>query len=138
MKDTVDPQIMEQLDAVYKKYHEAVNNNDAAALAALYTKDALFVADTGPLYGRQAIDNFYADAFKVLYPKNYISKEDPNSARFVGTPENVASNGEWSFTSQGETGVPTQIKGYWAAINTHDGAAWRIRMMTFNVNPSAC
>ena len=87
-----------------KKYDEAVNNNDAAALAALYTEDALFVADTGPLYGRQAIDNFYADAFKVLHPKNYISKEDPNSARFVGTPDNVASNGEWSFTGQGETG----------------------------------
>jgi uncharacterized protein (TIGR02246 family) len=117
---------------------EAVNNNDAAALAALYAEDALFVADTGPLYGRQAIDNFYADAFKVLHPKNYISKEDPNSARFVGTPDNVASNGELSFTSQGDTGEPSQIKGYWAAINTHDGVAWRIRMMTFNVNPSAC
>jgi uncharacterized protein (TIGR02246 family) len=111
MKDTVDPQIIQQANAVYKKYDVAVKNNDAAAVAALYMEDALFVADTGPLYGRQAIDNFYADAFKVLHPQDYISKEDQNSARFVGTTENVASNGEWSVSGQGETGEPIQMKG---------------------------
>jgi ketosteroid isomerase-like protein len=52
MKETVDPQIIEQLDPIARKYEEAVNNNDAAAVAALFTEDAVFVADTGPIYGR--------------------------------------------------------------------------------------
>jgi hypothetical protein len=41
--DTADPQIREQIVALFGKFTEAWNNNDAAALAALYTKDAIFV-----------------------------------------------------------------------------------------------
>jgi uncharacterized protein (TIGR02246 family) len=136
MKSTVDPQIIEQLNAVGKKYDEAVNKNDAAAVAALYTEDAVFVGDSGPLYGRQAIEKFYADAFKTLHPKNYISKKDQNSPRFVGTADNVASNGEWSQTVQGETGEPIQIKGYWSALDTREGDAWKIRILTWNITPA--
>ena len=45
-KETVDPQTIEQLIAFGKKFNEAENNNDAAALAALFTEDAVFVTDT--------------------------------------------------------------------------------------------
>jgi hypothetical protein len=50
-KDMIDPQIIEQLHALSKKTNEAWNNNDAA-LAALYTEDAVPVTDTDPIYGR--------------------------------------------------------------------------------------
>jgi uncharacterized protein (TIGR02246 family) len=43
------------IDAFAKKYTEAINKNDAAAVAALYAEDGVFVADTGPIYGREAI-----------------------------------------------------------------------------------
>jgi ketosteroid isomerase-like protein len=42
MKETVDPQIIEQLEPIASKYEEAVNNNDAAAVAALFAEDAVF------------------------------------------------------------------------------------------------
>ena len=51
-KDTVDPQIIEQLNAHCEKMDEAVNNNDAAAVAALFTKDGVLVTNSGPIYGR--------------------------------------------------------------------------------------
>ena len=44
-KDIADPQLRQQQDAGSKKYDEAVNNNDAAAVAALYTEDAVEVTD---------------------------------------------------------------------------------------------
>jgi len=57
-KETVDPKIIEQLDADGKKYDEAINNNDAAAVAALFTEDAVFVTDAGVLSGRWAAIGF--------------------------------------------------------------------------------
>ena len=54
--DTTDPQIAEQLKELSKKTNEAFNNNDAAALGALYTEAAILVNDTGPVYGREAIE----------------------------------------------------------------------------------
>src|SRR6201984_1479200 len=50
--NTPDPQLREAFVAYCKKEDEAWNNNDAIALAALYTEDAVEVTDTGPIYGR--------------------------------------------------------------------------------------
>jgi uncharacterized protein (TIGR02246 family) len=60
-------------EIISKKYNEAINNHDAAAIGALYTDDAVFVTDAGPLYGRQAIEKFYADTFNGWQPKNHTS-----------------------------------------------------------------
>ena len=45
------PQLREALATYDKKEEEAFNNNDAVALAALYTEDAVEVTDSGTLYG---------------------------------------------------------------------------------------
>jgi hypothetical protein len=42
-KNTVDPEVLQQIEPVYTKYDEAYNKNDAAAIAALFTQDALQV-----------------------------------------------------------------------------------------------
>ena len=105
-KDTVDPQLRQQLDALAKKYDEAVNNNDAAAVAAGFTEDAVFVTDTGPVYGREAIEKWYADDFQKWHLSNYIIKADQNSPHIIGTAGNERwSIGEWSETLQGKSGI---------------------------------
>ena len=45
-KDTAASQIDEQ---IVKKFDEAFNNGDAAAVAALYTEDAVQVTPQGPV-----------------------------------------------------------------------------------------
>jgi uncharacterized protein (TIGR02246 family) len=111
-KETIDPQIIEKVNAVGKKWDEAANNNDAAAVAALFTQDAIFVTEAGPLYGRQAIEKQFAEWFKGAHVSNHIIKVDPNSFRVVGTADKIASNGEWSQTAEPPNGKPFQLKGY--------------------------
>ena len=135
-KETVDPQTIEQLIAFGKKYDEAQNNNDAAALAALFTEDAVFVTDTGTVYGRQAIEKWFADDFQEWRHSNKLTKGDQNPPRIIGTADNIASSGEWSVTIQGKTGDPIQLKGHFSSILTREGNDWKIRMSTWNVTPA--
>ena len=73
-KETVDPQLIQKLDdTLNKKYYEAINNHDAAALGALYTEDGIFVTIIGPVYGRKAIEKWYEDGFKgAATQKQYL------------------------------------------------------------------
>jgi uncharacterized protein (TIGR02246 family) len=134
-KDSVDPQTTQKLDANIKAFDEAVNNYDAAAVAAIFTEDAVFVTERGPIYGRKAIEKWYADVFQGWHPKNHIGKADP--AHAIGTAGNeLWSNGEWSETGQGKNGEDIPIKGYWSAIDISESDAWKIRLMTYNVTPA--
>jgi len=135
--NTPDPKLRKQLDAKSKKYDEAVNNNDAAAVAAFFTEDAVLVTDTGPVYGRKAIEKSFADLFQKWRVSNQISKRDQYSPHIIGMAGDEAwSNGEWSLTLQGETGGPIQLKGYWSSVDVREGDAWKDRMQTWNITPA--
>ena len=123
-------------EIISTKYNEAVNNHDAAAIGALYTDDAIFVTDTGPLYGRQAIEKYYADNFKGWQPKNHTSTTDPHSGRMLG-PDTLTRGGEWSETGKGKDGEDVPIKGSWSEIDTRQGDAWKICELTWNINPDS-
>jgi len=132
---TLSEQDRQQLGALHKKWSEAENNNDAAALAALFTEDAAFVTDKGPVSGREAIKQWFADDFQEWRHSNHIHKLDSNSARIIGTAGNVTLNGEFVVTVQGKTGGPIPVKGYWSEIDTREGNDWKILMHTFSITP---
>src|SRR5271166_427757 len=75
-KDTPDPKLRQVADALSKKFDEAYDNNDAAAVAALFTEDAVLVTTQGPIYGREAIEKHYADVFQRFHVSNSIGKWD--------------------------------------------------------------
>jgi ketosteroid isomerase-like protein len=136
-KDKVDPQTIEQLQTASKKYDEAINNNDAAAVAALFTEDAVFVTDTGPVYGRKAIEKAHVEFFQQWHCSNHTAVADQFSPHVIGTSgQEIWWNGEWSQTLQGKGGDPIQVKGYWSAIKVREGDSWKDRMMTWNVTPA--
>jgi len=83
--NTPDQQITQNIRAISKAYDEAVSNNDAAGVAALFTEDAVFVSDRGVIHGRQAIEKWYMDVFQVWHPKNHIGKPDGNAPHIIGT-----------------------------------------------------
>jgi ketosteroid isomerase-like protein len=75
-KDTLDPQLRQVADALSKKFDEAYDNNDAAAVAALFTEDAVLVTTQGPIYGREAIEKHYAGVFQKVHFNNHVAKPD--------------------------------------------------------------
>jgi ketosteroid isomerase-like protein len=127
----------EQLKALGKKYDEAVNNNDAAAYAALYTEDGVEVTDAGPIYGREAIEKHYTDLFKQIHFTNSIGKSDQYSPHIIGTAGNETwDNRQWSETIQGKNFGPIQLKGYYSSIQVLEGNTWKMRMLTWNITPA--
>jgi uncharacterized protein (TIGR02246 family) len=135
--DTIDSQTHAQIDEqIDKKFDEAFNNGAAAALAALYTQDAVWVTPQGPVVGREAIQKRFAGMFQQGHYSNHLNKDDQGSPHVIGTADNeVWRTGEWSFTLQGKSGGPIQLKGHFGAINVREGDTWKIRMLTFNVTP---
>ena len=134
-KDTVDPRIIEQNAAVDQKYDEAFSDGDAMALAATFTKDAVLVNDTGPVYGREAIGKYYAELFGQVHFSNNFGKRDEYSPHILTAGNEIWENGEWSLTYQVAGGSPTQLKGYWSAIRAREGDAWKTWMEMSNVTP---
>ena len=133
-KDTIASQIDEQ---IVKKFDEAFNNGDAAAVAALYTEDAVQVTPQGPVFGREAIEKLFTGVFQQGHYSNHLNKDDQDSPHMIGTAgDQVWRTGEWSFTVQGKSGDPIKLKGFWSAINVRKGDTWKIQMLTFNVSPA--
>jgi ketosteroid isomerase-like protein len=63
-KDTVDPQVRQQIEAVFMKFQEAFNKHDAAAMGALHTQDAVEIRSwQGLASSREAIQKRFAFDF---------------------------------------------------------------------------
>ena len=132
-----DPQLRQQIVALAKKFDDAYNSNDATALAALYTEDAVEVTDQGPIYGREAIEKHFADTFKKVHFSNHLLTIDQNSPHILGTAGNeLWETGVWSctITVQGQSD-PIQLKGYHSSIAFREGDVWKKGMITWNVTP---
>jgi ketosteroid isomerase-like protein len=136
-KDTVDPQLRQALAAFNKKENEAWDNNDAVALAALYTEDAILVNSTGPIHGREAIEKYYADHFQKMHFSRHLTTADQDSPHIIGTAGNEAwTNGGWNTTIKGQDWGPSDFKGNWVEIYRRDGDDWKIRLDIWNLTPA--
>src|SRR5258708_36113015 len=61
-------------EVILEQSAKAYNNNDAAALIAIFTQDAVIVTNKGPIYGREAIEKMYTDEFKRVHFSNHLNK----------------------------------------------------------------
>jgi ketosteroid isomerase-like protein len=92
--NTPDPKLRQQLDVKIKKYDEAWNKNDAAALAAFFADDAVLVTDQGPIYGRDQTEKHFTDLFQKDH-FSQVAKADQHSPHIIGTDGNeMWANGE--------------------------------------------
>lgn len=125
-----DVKTLDELKALGTKYVEACNQNDPAALAALFTEDAMLVTPEKLISGRPAIQRWYADEFQRWCATNYTLQWNKLTA--VGH-DAWAVVGEWWNTVQGPNG-PSEVRGFYSAIYAFEGDAWKIRMSMYNVS----
>lgn len=118
---------LEHLTALSKKFDEAVREQDAAALTALFTQDGVCVTLQGVFSGREAIEKSFSDDFQRSPVVGYIFETD--QLHSIG--KEAWSVGQWWKTLQGAS-KPVFESGYWSAIIVREGGVWRFRMLTFN------
>ena len=133
--NTPDPQLREKLIAAIKKHTDALDKNDATAVAAVFTEDGILVTPDGPISGRESIEKYYVGVFKQVQLSNNLAPVDDDSPHIIGTDGNeMWATGKWSATVKGQNFGPVEAKGYWSVIR--EGDDWKIRMLTFNQTPA--
>lgn len=116
-QNTVDPEVRQQIEAAHMKFVEAFNQHDAAAMAALFTFDAVQMLDWGEggtFSGQQAIEKNYAIDF-ASSPPEFSEK----LIQVYAIGDKISAISEWS------SGL---WKGYGARIYVRDLDTWKIRM----------
>jgi uncharacterized protein (TIGR02246 family) len=126
---TSDQDARSAAEAILQAYNKGLLDHDAAALAALYTEDAVIFTTNGALSGRPAIEKALTETLKRYRP-------DPSKLGHVAVVGNdvMLRGGTWSGTfPSGNGGAPIHMKGYWTTTDVRDGSTWKIRMETWNV-----
>jgi uncharacterized protein (TIGR02246 family) len=125
-KDTVDPKTAQEIRSLAMKYDEAFNKQDPAAVAALYTEDAVYVAHHGTFHGRHAIERTYANYFQHWHSINHVSTVD----RVIADGIDVRAFGTWSSAFQDTNGAPRKDRGHYRWLLVRKGNTWEIRTNT--------
>ena len=129
-----DPQLRDRLITRIKAHTDALDKNDAAAVAANFTEDAVNVEQDGPTFGREAIEKLWADRFQNVHFSDLVDTLDEDSPHIIGTDgKQMWATGGWSATLQGKDWGPKKLKGFWSVIR--EGDDWKIRMLCSSVTP---
>ena len=128
-KDAGDPKIAQEIRALGVKYDEAFDKNDADALAALYSEDAVRRTPHGTFSGRPAIEKDYAEfAFQQYHSNNFVITVDQVNA--VGN--DVQVTGQWSCAV--EKFGTHHAKGDFSWVLVREGDTWKIRTATYGTS----
>ena len=120
-----EQQVRAAIERLLETWDTAANRKDAAAVAALYTEDAMRVTPRGISYGRSAIEKDLVETFKVT--SNIADKVE--KVQVVGEVFLVTAT--WSATLQSKDG-PIQARGFWGGVYVRDGDAWKTRLAIVN------
>jgi ketosteroid isomerase-like protein len=113
------PALVQQLEAINEKFDEASNKHDAAAVAALYTANAILVTPLGIFSDRNAIEKYFTDVFQRYNPSDQLTKTSYVYA-FGG---DLCAIGGWTVTVNGSQ----RGGGYLVKVYTPVRDTWKIR-----------
>jgi uncharacterized protein (TIGR02246 family) len=133
-KETLTSEAVEKADPLAGKFDQASNNNDPAAIAALFAEDAVFVMPDKTIVGPQAIEKQYTEWYQGGQNRNHKTTYDPASYQITGTTDTVTFSGGWSETVEVQ-GKPQEFKGRWLAVDVRGSDGWKIWKLCYNLVP---
>jgi ketosteroid isomerase-like protein len=99
------------LSRSFKKHTDALDKNDAAAVAAVFTEDGILVTPDGPISGRESIDKYYLGVFQQVRLSNNLAPVDEDAPHIIGTAGNeMSATAKWSATIKGPNFGPVEAR----------------------------
>ena len=119
-------------EAIGKSYDQSYNGKSASGMGALYTEDAEFVAPSGTIHGRTAIEAYYQSRFAAGAAGHLtkILEVHPYGDGGYGI-------GQFSATVPTPNGERREVHGNIVALYKHDGNTWRMRLLVPQFAPPA-
>jgi uncharacterized protein (TIGR02246 family) len=115
---------IEQLAATFSEHY---NKQDAAAIASMFTKDAVRVtSESAASVGPRSIEETLKAQFETGFRHIDLAIDQVSS---VGT-DTAVTVGAYQTTGQGQGG-PLKVEGRWAEVDVREGGVWKIRLSTF-------
>ncbi len=122
---------LKAVGVLHDRYAAAFNSNDAKAVAAFYTEDAVLMLPGIPaIQGRQAIQTMFEDYFKQ------------NAAKIKHTPLDTQVAGDWAYergkireavTPRSGQPLERSLK-YLAILKRQSDGAWKVHVDIDNSN----
>jgi uncharacterized protein (TIGR02246 family) len=124
----VDPKTRQEIEAVGMQFGEAYNKHDAAAVAALYTQDAVRVQNPPGMggawhVGRKAMEKLFETEFTASWSS---SPAVGKLVQMYAFEDSIATISEWSIG---------QYNGHSVKIFVRDADTWKIRMEYDSIAP---
>ncbi len=121
------------IEATNAKYGDAVKKGDAAAIVALYTKDAIVLPDDGEMIQSSPakIEEFWKASFRAGVKAAKLETLDVERAGDV-----AVETGRFAMTIQPEGKEATTAKGKYVVVWKHDGGSWKLHRDIWNSNPA--
>jgi uncharacterized protein (TIGR02246 family) len=105
-------------------YAATFNKQDAAGLAAFYTKDGVIINQRGVISGPSAIEEYLQTLFKAGFNHEEVTVDQVSP---LGA-DAVLVRGEYHITGQGQNGA-IKIDGNWGGVNVREGGVLKIQLI---------
>jgi len=118
-------------ETIEQAWEKGFQDRSPAALAALYSRDAIRISGNGETQvGPAAIETFYTGLTKAW-------DADPNKLEQVKALGNdvIVVTGAWSGTWHGEKG-PIKFSGHFANTDIREGDGWKIALFIVSNAPA--
>lgn len=113
---------------IARQHDAALNRNDAAAAAALFTEDAVVVPPGPAFAGRDAIQKDMQKGIKDGHADHTSTVDQIHvSGDFAWT------TGGWSMTVPRPDGTRRVLHGNYSTVDQREGGVWKVRALTYNL-----